>query len=97
MPDGHYNVGIANKQTKGESHGKDTDNTGILGARCNMRGSHEESVAGEQDISYICDIPRHFLLGMHMAVLLIGSGFARFKFLIERASQRVQFIAVSTE
>lgn len=57
--------------TKGESHGKDTDNTGILGARCHMRGSHEESVAGEQDISYICDIPRHFLLGMHMAVLRI--------------------------
>ena len=62
-----------------------------------MRGSHEESIAGEQDISYICDIPRHFLLGMHMAVLLIGSGLARFKFLIERASQRVQFIAVSAE
>lgn len=83
---------------KGESHGKDTDNTGVLGARSYMRSSHEESVAGEQyNISHIRDIPRHFLLGVHMAVLLIDSGFARFKFLIERTGQRVQFIAVSAE
>lgn len=47
MPDGHYNVGIANKQTKGESHGKDTDNIGILDIRCHMRGDYEDSIAGE--------------------------------------------------
>ena len=63
-----------------------------------MRDSHEEGIAGEQyNISRIRDIPRRFLLGMHMAVLLIDSGLARFKFPIERASQRVQFIAVSAE
>lgn len=77
MPDRHYNVGIATKQMKGESHGKNTDNTGVLGARRHMRDSHEEGIAGEQyNISHTCDIPRRFLLGMHMAVLLINSGLA---------------------
>ena len=67
-----------NRKTKGESRGKNTDNTGVLGARCHMRDNHEEGIAREQyNISHICDIHRNFLLGMHMAVLLIDSGLAR--------------------